>query len=208
MTHNLHAVVSHCQRAILLDHGSKIFEGSAVAACQRYLENMVQRCSLREEQYVPGASFGSLEVEIVGVAFKDREGCARSEFEAGEPCQIELSYLNRAGRECVSAEVTIHDGQDREVFSTHAVWDGGPLRVGPARGVLTLDIGGLYLPAGEYLITVGIHDPRATVIYHVRYKAHRLRVISSRPTFGCAYLPHEWRTDVATVLEGPTEAAP
>jgi lipopolysaccharide transport system ATP-binding protein len=192
VSHNLANIVNNAKRAVLVEKGRIVEDGDPADICGRYLQMMMSGQKDGPEQYIPGASFGTMDVEIDQVRLLDGELQETSQFRAGDPLNITFSYVNRSGEEFGISAVTIHDMDGREVFRVQSDWTGQVMKLAQWRGEFSLAIPNLSVPPADYYVTVAVKDRTGNTVLHVLYEAWKIKVTSDNFTIGSVYLPHTW----------------
>jgi ABC-type polysaccharide/polyol phosphate transport system ATPase subunit len=150
VSHNASAVERLCDRAILLERGQVLEEGSAVEVVQAYHQKLLsgQAQAITRQN---GAFSGRCRVHEVRAVGGD--GTPRDRFTEGEPMAIEVWLYSDEGLEGGSVTVAIRDADERPVGS-QTLED---VRLGPARlERLRLNFPGLPMRDGRFFVDVGV----------------------------------------------------
>jgi lipopolysaccharide transport system ATP-binding protein len=92
VSHDMSAVETLCERAILLDHGEIREEGRAGEVIERYLGAV--EASRMEGEAPLGMARGD-RLEVTGVSIRDKAGRSVVDIPTGEPMTVRLEYLAR-----------------------------------------------------------------------------------------------------------------
>jgi len=193
VSHYLANIVNNCNRAMLLRDGTIAGVGDADRICTDYMQEMMGGQGEGPRQYVPGASFGTMDVEIESAESVDAKGMPTAQFHTGDTCGISFRYTNRSGVESGCGAVTIHDMSGGEVLRVQSDWDGDVVALASGSGEFHLRIPCLALTPGDYMVTVAVKDATGNSSFHVLWQHWRVTVISTRFAIGTACLPHEWK---------------
>jgi lipopolysaccharide transport system ATP-binding protein len=202
VSHDLGSIERLCDQAVWLQEGRLMARGGTREIVDRYLTHVASEEAralgvehrAAEAQAAAGSAqrWGTREVELTRVRLIDRSGAERYLYDAGEPCAIHLAY--RAARpveDCVFG-IGIFRKDGICCYGTNTAIEG--LRLGKleGEGEVVVEIGGLELVEGEYLLDVAVHardgDPYD---YHSRLYAFAVR--SRVKDTGVARLAHRWR---------------
>lgn len=152
VTHDLQALTQFCERAILLDQGRKIEDGSPEDVVQKYHALIFEREKGREgedDEWIEVAEDGSLDLvhtipyihnrygeggaEITGIIMIKPEGKVVSEVRAGEKLRIIVSVRFKKPIQNPIVGVTIRDRMGQEIAATNTSYEGlhlPPLKTG------------------------------------------------------------------------------
>jgi lipopolysaccharide transport system ATP-binding protein len=170
VTHDAGAVKALCDRALLLDRGRLLRDGSPDEVFD-YYNAMIARKE-RDAQIVQVVSrdggtstrSGSREAEILAVEIGDADGAPRAAFSVGDIALIRCRF--RTHREMVqpTVGVLLRDRLGNDVFgiNTFGLGLGGGLFAPGDEGVATFEVE-LRLGCGTYSITAALHTDRAHV---------------------------------------------
>lgn len=90
VSHNMAAINRLCSRAVLLDKGELIADGSASEITARYLSGAAEENGVRE--WDVNAAPGTDEVRLLGITLYSNDGVSKSVFDVHEEINIRLSY--------------------------------------------------------------------------------------------------------------------
>jgi lipopolysaccharide transport system ATP-binding protein len=161
VSHNMGAVKTLCERAILIDEGRVIADGSAVDVASRYLsESLSEDQSEGEVAWPDGqAGLGDETVRLRKVRLVSKQGTVQSTFDTEDPVRLEIRYEVRAELRGLRFIVTLATPDDIVAFaSTDQTTQPGSLVPGQYRSVCTIP--GALLNTGAYVVKVGFGIPR------------------------------------------------
>jgi ABC-type polysaccharide/polyol phosphate transport system ATPase subunit len=191
VSHSAPAVERLCERAVLLEKGKVVCDGTASEAIKRYHRSL----ALEESPEEVGAGlreWGSGEVRIGGVLLIGTDGEPRTRFASGEPVAIALQLVGEhpVPAPVLSLEVRDSDGSllgANQQDLGELGWDGAP----GARELRFL-LEKLPLGEGDFQISVALTDAAGTRQYHRVDGAAHFAVDSSDHARGAVLLDGEW----------------
>jgi lipopolysaccharide transport system ATP-binding protein len=210
VSHNMAAVSNLCSRAILLEEGRVLEEGSTDAVIGRYLQlsDAEGSVSLRERPDRQGS--GALRIERI--AFHDAAGGEIPSVAVGAPLTIELDYVSPGGSPHRNVVVAL--GFDtllgQRVTKLDSQVAGKELDELPPAGTIRCTIPAVPFNAGRYHVTVFV-SVGGTIADWVR-KAVSLDVVASDffgsgrslgTQDGIVVVPHAWEVDREAVVGRP-----
>jgi len=166
VSHDPAAVKTLCDRALLLDQGMLIREGSAEAILDYYNALIAQR---EKEASVEQSRFGADRLrtrsgdgkaKIAGVRMTDAEGKESASFASGETARIHCRLRFEEDLEDYTVGILIRDRLGNEMFGANTFYLGvesDPAGAGEEREAV-FEIG-LNLGYGHYALTVAVHAP-------------------------------------------------
>jgi ABC-2 type transport system ATP-binding protein len=186
ISHDLNAVRSICQRAVLLQRGEAIAEGTPDEVIARYTETAAfhQAPQITGERRV---------AEITGVFFYDSRGNRTNGFRTGDALSVRMNYFahRHIPQGSVSLYFLLNDRSIAAQWSTSI--SGRPLdmREGPGSVEFTCDE--LGLQPGIYQIDATIEKSGTTEEYEWQHACATIHVDAGKIVRGAFYMPHTWR---------------
>ncbi len=117
VTHDMHTVQGHCDRAILLEGGKALQMGDAGDVARRYLElNFEHRRAEKESEDVRFQGGGDV-AEFVEVKIVDEAGAEVTSLEAGQPIRIEITIEAKTRIVRPMFGFQILDGDGLQIFA-------------------------------------------------------------------------------------------
>jgi len=162
VSHDLGAVKTLCDRAILLDHGRKISEGTPEAVCDEYISLMAAKASdrpLLSKTGTPHRRYGSYEAEIISAELHDSKGRSTSTLISGERARIQVRVARRSDLDCPAVGILIRDRLGNEVFGTNTSLSGLSLAEEVDQFLVNFDLT-MFLGPRNYYVTVAVHSGR------------------------------------------------
>jgi lipopolysaccharide transport system ATP-binding protein len=146
VSHNLAAVSRLCHRAILLDAGRKLADGTPGEALRAYSELLDRGDGERRSA---GAALA-----LRAVAVEPAADGAPGVIAAGRPCRVRFELAVRRELVAVSLRLSLRDAEDR--LALHVRLDGEATRplLGPGEHALSAELPALWLAPGPYALTV------------------------------------------------------
>jgi ABC-2 type transport system ATP-binding protein len=183
VTHGLDAVRQLCDRAVLLDAGRVVTDGSAIEAVRAFRERFTA-------EPVHDDDYGDRQLEIASITVTDGEGRPRERFEPGDPLGVEVEVAASVPVEDWVCGIAIEDHLDNVVYGTNTELQGLTLPPvpGTGRARVRYRFGGLPMLEGQYYVTVALHSAGSATIYHRLDRRGRFRVFSSGDEVGVLHL--------------------
>ncbi|MBN2391076.1 MAG: ABC transporter ATP-binding protein [Anaerolineae bacterium] len=194
VSHNAEAVRKHCSRAIWLDSGAVMADGTAEAVAQRYSTYAWEKDE-GHLQPVNSTRWGTGRVQITQVHLLAGEGEETQLFETGDPLTVVLHYktTERVARPVFGLAIHRSDG-------THIAGPNtciGGLEIASIEGVgkISYSINALPLLEGSYAVSVAVvnSDDSETYDYHDRLYPFRVRAVENEKQHGVIDLGGHWQ---------------
>jgi len=194
VSHSAEMVRTICPRAVWLDNGRVVSDGSAEAVVARYLDHSWASESGRLGPEAGNERrWGSGKVRIVGVRLLDGRGQEERLFRVGKPLTVEIRY--RAER-CVERPVfglAIHRSDGTHVTGPNTQFAGYEIPQIEGEGMVQYTVPCLPLLEGAYYLSVAVHNWEDTKMfdYHNRLYSFQIRP-SEGERYGIITLRGEW----------------
>jgi lipopolysaccharide transport system ATP-binding protein len=200
VSHDVGMIGELCDQALLFDKGRLLLSGPPDAVVRRYVQDMRARTRELTPAHKDDGSgltvnenrFGSLEVEITGVALRDSGGATVDEIESGEMLSIEMSYRAAEPVAAPIFGITMVADDGTVCFSSSTESDGLTVPDVHGTGSICVRIDRLDLSAGLYHVDVGAYRSDWTHAYDYHWHAYPLRVRAPGGTQGVLRPPHRW----------------
>lgn len=170
VSHNLPAVRALCSRAIVLEHGQKIFEGSADAAVEFYLTSRATEVAgagsieelPRHRDYFLGRDLTFTDLSYGAPDAADDEGTADKVLRVGDPLHARIRFRVDRPLSGVVLRLTVYSLDDVMVGQAGTANEYPPVDL-PAAGHYELEasIAALDLQPGRYAIGLSAMDERS-----------------------------------------------
>ena len=187
VSHDLTTIHSISDRLVLLDHGKVLCQGDPKQVVTEY-----QWLSRERHETAPEQEWGSGEVRITDVAFKDSEGRPSKTFKSNRCVVMDLSYETR---DRVSAPVfgfALHSANGVLIYGSNTQIEHVEIPFIEGKGCLRLVIERLPVATGAYLFSFSVHSPDHLTNYHRLDNTFPITVESDKSFEGCAYMPIRW----------------
>jgi lipopolysaccharide transport system ATP-binding protein len=185
VSHNMSAVATLCDRAILLEQGRLVIDGTVDAVVSHYLES-----SPRSEDVAQRTDrTGSGAVRASGISFRNPDGSPARALLSNGPVDVvlDIEVQPSAAGKPVSVVLVVCDRSDTRLFSLHSEWQGAQLRLQPGRGRLVCSLPqGFPLVPDHYSMILAI-VVNGIVADKMNHAAH-FEIVSNN-VFGTGVLP-------------------
>jgi len=214
VSHNLASVEAMCDRAIWLDHGRVVAEGTAATVVHQYRE---RDKAVEAEHLAESAGpkelgrWGSRQIEIVRVRLLNEQGDEQTIFKTGDTLVLQLDYQAHAPSLSPVFGIAIHRQDGVHITGPNTAFAGLTLAA-PKDGTIRYTISRLPLLDGLYHISVAAHNQAGTEMYDYHDRCYSFRVANDdgdvRERYGLITLWGEWRqAHHAKNREGTTRPA-
>lgn len=206
VSHDLAQVEALCDQVLWLRHGEIVALGRPGQVIGDYKAEMsrISRAltpALLQPKRSSGGvllrpgdnRYGSLEVEIEQVRLLDRLGQPTIAIEAGDPLTVEVTMS--AAQSIASPILSVSLGRDNqdELIDLNMANDGRVIDAIAGRQQAILHLDRLDLAAGDYAISVGVHQQHWSHAYDYHWRAYPLAIHSGRKDQGAIVPPHRWQ---------------
>jgi lipopolysaccharide transport system ATP-binding protein len=194
VSHSAETVRNVCSRALWLDDGRLVADGSVEAVVARYLAHS---WAAAESSLGPGVGddrrWGSGEVRIVRVRLLDGSGQEKQFFRVGEPFRVEMHYRAEKRVERPVFGLAIHRGDGTHITGPNTQFAGYETREIESEGVVQYTVPALPLLEGTYYVSVAAHNWEDTEMYDYHDRLYPFRVLpSGGERYGVVTLKGEW----------------
>lgn len=206
VSHDTNSVVRLCDRAILLENGSILFNDRDTLRCvnlyHQISRNIIKRTPSQlnskehvgqsyknELQGIGETRFGSREAEYLSIEFFTVAGQRQVTFRSGETIEIRATIQSKCDFDSVVSGFTLKNKAGVDVWGDNTNLANLPLQLKTGITHLTYRFS-LHLPAGEYFLYVGLADisgPRKEL--DQRWPVRRVTVVSDRHVLGFVFSP-------------------
>ncbi|MCR5543148.1 MAG: ABC transporter ATP-binding protein [Eubacterium sp.] len=189
VSHDLSSIEKYCDRAILLNKGEMVSDGTPKDIIDLYKQILAGQSSggnLKKE--LDGSQdYGDKKAEIIDYKVIDSSGRETTSLLKGEEFSIEVTI--RANEPVVSpiVAITIRNSKGTDITGTNTMYekvDLGHLEPGDERTVVFTQ--NMDLQGGDYLLSLGCtrFEEYELRVFHRLYDVTELTVISSKDTVG------------------------
>jgi lipopolysaccharide transport system ATP-binding protein len=194
VSHSIETVRTICPRALWLDQGQLVADGSAEAVIARY---EAHTWATEEGTLKPGAGserrWGSGDVRIVQVRLLDSAGQEKQLFGVGEPLTVEMHYRAERRVERPVFGLAIHRSDGILVTGPNTQFGGCQIPWIMGEGRVHYTVPALPLMEGLYYLSVSSHDWQDTNMYDYHDRLYPFRVLPSEgERYGVVTLKGKW----------------
>lgn len=202
VSHSADTVRQICDRAVVLDHGDVVAEGTPGEALR----------VLRETLFNVGSRAGrastgdpSEQVWIRGIDLDHPGKGERPYLVSGEPLTVHVGWAASGAVDEAVFSFAIYDSSDEQLFGTNTEILDVQVPVSEGRGTVSFHVDEVPLLDGEYQVSVKITDVGGGVVYDWRAREDRFEVMNPGRATGRFHLPVRVELESWPVAE---EAAP
>jgi ABC-type polysaccharide/polyol phosphate transport system ATPase subunit len=189
ISHDLVTVERLCDRALLMQRGQIIAEGTPQEVITRYQQHLDG--SPTTESVAPDLTKKCM---IACVTFYDDVGRETSFFRTGSPLKARIQYMARERIGEVVIELFYYSEEGKFLHSQYTTAIGGDwIELEPGRGAIEFYCPELGLQPGAYSIVAKIKQGLDGQGLDLWYGHSLLRVEEGKMVSGMFYMPHEWR---------------
>ncbi len=182
VTHALDTVRQLCDRAILLDHGDVVTDGTAIAAVRAFRERYTT-------EPVHDDDYGDRRARVTDVVVTDGAGTPRDRFEPGDTLGLEFEVEALQGTvDDWAVGIAIEDHLDNVVYGTNTGMQGMTLSPLTGRRRVRFRFGDIPMLEGQYFLSVAVHDKGGGITYHRLDRRSSFRVFSEGSEVGLLHL--------------------
>lgn len=155
VSHSVWMVQGLCERAIVLDKGERVFEGTATDAIRHYLEveSLPESGAVVDEAFHTEHAIPPITIEAVTIDGSDDRGLT-----FGNPAEITIDYSSTEPFPNTVWAVVIWSGDELAVLAGAMTDEWGPVEVAHGPGRLRCLIPALPVAAGTYTLRIGALD--------------------------------------------------
>jgi len=204
VTHDLNAVNLYCDRALMLDHGKLVADGTPREVTGLYKRRMGKASEAEDAKrgVAQGTErWGSRDVEVRDVRLLTAGGDTHRVFSTGEPMVIEVDWVVNSDSVrdfLVALRFDRTDGLSPLAYPSTLLTQALP---GMARkgmsGTLRYRTDSWPFLSGSYLMTVEVYDEHRQSTYDQVERAVGFRVIDEKTRLGLVELGGRWEAETA-----------
>lgn len=197
VSHSSEKVRAICSRALWLDDGRLVADGSAEAVVTRYL---TYSWDSEEGKLKPrkrdSRRWGSGEVQIVGVRLLDGDGREKQQFHVGESLIVEMRYRAEKRVDRPVFGLAVHKSDGTRITGPNTQFAGYEIPQVEGEGVIKYTVHTLPLLEGSYSVSVAAHNWEDTRTFDYHDRLYPFRVLPSEgEQYGIVTLGGEWLWD-------------
>jgi len=191
VSHDAHAVERLCDRAVLLKHGSVVFEGETREVIGAYRRLLADERS-PDEMAAGLREWGSGEARITSVRVLDSNGEPRVQFASGEPMTVEIAATADADVAAPSVSLGIREHGGLEVGGVVSPTAELGWGQGPGERILRFEVDRLPLAGGRYYLRCGLADVESGRVLDLHDDAARFFVVPTGAETGAVLFEGRW----------------
>ena len=188
ISHDLPTIQKVSDRILLLDRGKVLWLGDPKKTVENY-----RGLTRKRHAEVYQREWGTGEVRITGVTFRDSDGTETDVFEWGGGLRAVVHYEAEERVEDVVFGFAISDSSGRIVHGSNTQVEG--ITVPPLRGTgsIELNLAELPMAKGSYMFSFSVHSSDHTQNYHRLDNCFPIAVECDKEFEGYTYMPSSWR---------------
>ncbi|MDD5259262.1 MAG: ABC transporter ATP-binding protein [bacterium] len=196
VSHDLNSVARICKKALYLSGGKTRGYGEVADIIEQYKKDVVEDMRVNSNK-THEVRYGTREIEILKVEFRDKNNESKQIFKRGEPFKVNIAY--HAHKDVRAPEFVIKFFTDNgTLVSQPNTKDHKVTReTVTGKGELEYSIDSLPLALGHYSVTVAIWDFAGHLPHDVHEKLYDFIVEPSSGNInerrGLVYMPAEWK---------------
>jgi lipopolysaccharide transport system ATP-binding protein len=161
VSHNMGAVKTLCNRGLLMENGTLTYDGNIDETVNRYLRiNQSGDQTGKVELHKKG--FGTGEALIKKLELINHEGNVSDTVLYKEPIRVKVEIDNQGLRKDIVIDLKIADKFGQDIFYIQNTQDNKELSIDEQINQFYIEVGNILYP-GNYIMTVGIHDPNSNL---------------------------------------------
>ena len=207
VSHDLKTVEELCDQVFLLHNGQLVKEGKPVEVISEYHKLLIgsSDMQIRKEGVMPLASaempnsknrWGSREVEIIGVAFLDKEGKETNFIKTGEKFRVRIDYKAHSKVEKPVFGIAIYSDRGVHITGPNTKKQDFLIESVEGKGYVEYEAESLPLLPGTYLFTAAVYDLYGLQAFDHWEQHWEFHVIESEAVperYGLITIPSRWR---------------
>ncbi len=205
VSHSGEAVQANCDRAIWLDRGQLIAQGSANSVTQQYRGDTVTMESNRLAQMPQAAEatrrWGSHTIEIVRTRLTNKDNKEQTIFKTGDALVLQMDYIAQQAVESPIFGVAIHRHDGMHISGPNTSFANINLSTVNGHGTIIYSIPYLPLLEGLYDFSVAAVNHSDTEIFDYHDRLYPFRVVNdgveNQEKYGLITLQGEWKNVVS-----------
>ncbi len=187
ISHDLQTIQKVSDRILLLDHGKVLWLGDPETIVASY-----QGLTRKRHAEVYQREWGTGEVRITGVTFKDSNGEETDVFQWGGRLDATVSYRAEERIENAVFGFAISDSNGRIVHGSNTQVEAFTVPVLDGEGSVTLHLEDIPMAAGNYMFSFSVHSADHKRNYHRLDNCFPIAIESSKSFEGYTYMPSSW----------------
>ncbi|MFO7871024.1 MAG: ABC transporter ATP-binding protein [Kiritimatiellia bacterium] len=187
VSHDLPTVMRMSHRILHLDKGTVVGLGEPESVVERY--RSTGREKLTGEL---GREWGTGEVRITNIDFKDGAGRPLTELRSGTTVKARISYEAPGEVRDPVFGFGISDSEGREIYGTNTQLEGVGIPSVHGKGSVEVVAETIPFARGTYLFSFSVHSSDHRTNYHRLDRQYALECRTGKDITGCCYFPSKW----------------
>ena len=214
VSHGLDQVRQLCDRAVLLDHGRQLVDGTPTEAVRAFRDLNQAAEEAQEEKSVDLAAQGTRRVTISDVSVADSDGRPVRTLPSGAGLQVRFRVAPGSRLDDWIVGVAIEDSGGQVVWGSNSDMQGYALpELGGAPEQVTVEFPEVPLAEGVYQVSIAVASTGNRTVYHRVNRLATFRVVTDAYEDGAVHLRPGYRVADLAVPRGgvaytPAEAEP
>lgn len=188
ISHDMHTIQSVSDRILLLDEGGIVGIGKPDEVVSKYQSRSRDRTASGMER-----EWGTGEVKITGVEFRDKKGNTADTFKWGDTLEAKISYEAARRVEDPVFGFSVSDESGRLIYGNNTQIEKVGIPSIEGKGELVLKLKDLNMSSGTYLFSFSVHSADHMTNYHRLDNAFPIAVECEKSFEGCVYMGTEWK---------------
>lgn len=177
ISHNADTVRSLCSRAIWLDEGQIVADGSTESVVAQYLDRAWSKEGARADLEPDGERrWGNGKLRITQVRLLGLHGEEKRQFQVGEPLVVEMHYQAEEKVNNPVFGLAIHRRDGLHVTGPNTRFARDQIPAVDGKGVVRYRVESVPLLEGSYRLSVAAHDWAGKEMYDYHDRLYRFRV--------------------------------
>lgn len=210
VSHGLDQVRQLCDRAVLLDHGRQLVDGTPTEAVRAFRDLNQAAEEAQEEKSVDLAAQGTRRVTISDVSVADSDGRPVRTLPSGAGLQVRFRVDPGSRLDDWIVGVAIEDSGGQVVWGSNSDMQGYALpELGGAPEQVTVEFPEVPLAEGVYQVSIAVASTGNRTVYHRVNRLATFRVVTDAYEDGAVHLRPGYRVADLAVPRGgvPLESA-
>jgi lipopolysaccharide transport system ATP-binding protein len=193
VSHSASMVRNLCARAIWLDEGRIVVDGSTESVVARYLDHSRSEEGQSQITSEGEKRWGSGRVRITEVRLLDEDGREKQHFQIGESLTVEMHYQAKERVERPVFGLAIHRGDGLHITGPNTQFAGQEIPWIEGEGIVRYNVPSLPLLEGRYFVSVATHSWEDTEMYDYHDRLYPFQMLHSKgERYGILSLKGKW----------------
>jgi ABC-type sugar transport system ATPase subunit len=191
VSHDLDSVGRFCERALWLERGRLVADGSTDRTIEAYLDAEAAGRSARRGTAMSEAA-GDPDIVITSVRYLSPGGGPTRRVRSGDALTLEIAYEARREMHGLEIGVTVFRSDGVRCVDAPLYTARERMRIPAGSGELALSFPAFSLQAGQYDVTVAFYDPAQRRFQQYHDRLYPFTVDDPRATGGVVWMDYRW----------------